>query len=63
MRVFHLGIGVPDFRPFPRLAEKPPGNIPEGIALDHGITVWVTVLELHFGLGHTGLGQAASGKQ
>src|SRR5690606_36609908 len=44
--IVNLRIDVPDFWPKPRALEEPPGNIPEGVTLDHCITVRTIRLEI-----------------
>src|SRR5690606_13449858 len=44
--IVNLRIDVPDFWPKPRALEEPSGNIPEGVTLDHRITVRTIRLEI-----------------
>src|SRR5690606_25332354 len=53
VRVFHLGIGMPEFRPLPGFTQKSPRDVPERVAFDYGVLLGMICLELNFSLGDT----------
>ena len=46
VRVFDLGIDLPQLGPQPRSLQEPTGDVPQGVTLDDRIDVWVVITQI-----------------